>query len=80
MCFTFSVKMNIGDLQSEECRDIILKLKIDQYSSVTAQCLLLADVNYFNVISTTLRRESGSLKITRSGLFSISYIYEKTDI
>ena len=68
--FIFSVKVNIGDLQSEENRDIVLELTIDSVNApydTTPQVLFNANVDYFNVVSNNLESVSESLGVLRPG-------------
>lgn len=59
-----SVKINIGDLQSEEKRDVVLELTLDpvpQPYSVTPQKIWNARTDYFNVLTNTMEIAEGDL-------------------
>lgn len=60
----------MGDLQSEEKRDVVLELTIDVVPlphNDTKQKLLTARVDYFNVITNKLASSTGELGVFRPG-------------
>ena len=64
------MKVNIGDLQSEESRDIVLELSLAEVSepyNETQQPVLNATVDYFNVVTNTLGNSKGQLGVLRPG-------------
>ena len=72
------VKVNIGDLQSEESRDIVLELSLDavsEPSTETPQPVLNASVDYFNVVTNTMGSAKGNLGVLRPGMFCLFYWY-----
>ncbi|XP_065663789.1 uncharacterized protein LOC136085889 isoform X2 [Hydra vulgaris] len=61
-----SVKINMGDLQSEESRDVVLELSIDSLDSPTdCQTLFNVKLNYFNVINDCLESSNAVLTVLR---------------
>ncbi|XP_057306276.1 uncharacterized protein LOC130644615 isoform X1 [Hydractinia symbiolongicarpus] len=63
-----SVKINMGDLQSEENRDIVLELTIESVHApydTTPQALLMSRVDYFNVITNELESDVERLTVLR---------------
>jgi len=63
-----SVKVNIGDLQSEESRDIVLELTLDAVAEpyeTDPQPVLKANVDYFNVVTNNLGNGTGDLGVLR---------------
>lgn len=67
-----SVKVNIGDLQAEESRDIVLEVSIDTMGAEAPdiayleQNVLNVSVDYFNVNSGKLETAVGSLAVKRA--------------
>ena len=60
----------MGDLQSEEERDVVIKLSIESLPiprEQTPQSLLNVTANYFNVISSNLDTTFGNLGALRTG-------------
>lgn len=60
----------MGDLQSEEGRDIVLRMTIGALSEPcdeTPQPLIDVNVDYFNVISSSLGNATSSLGVLRPG-------------
>lgn len=69
--FHFSVKVNMGDLQSEESRDVVIELTIDAVPmpyNETKQKLFTSRVDYFNVITNLLSNGTADLSVFRPGL------------
>uniref|UniRef100_T2ME29 Inter-alpha-trypsin inhibitor heavy chain H3 n=1 Tax=Hydra vulgaris TaxID=6087 RepID=T2ME29_HYDVU len=61
-----SIKINMGDLQSEESRDVVLELSIDSLDSPTdCQTLFNIKLNYFNVINECLESSNAVLTVLR---------------
>lgn len=74
----------MGDLQSEESRDVVLQLTIDALAEAreeeSPQPLFEAEMNYFNVLSGQISSENALLNVLRtseSGFlhFQLSSIY-----
>ena len=68
--FFFSVKVNMGDLQSEESSDIVIELTIDRVNGTyetTPQLLFDANVDYFNVLTNQLETTTEKLTVLRPG-------------
>ena len=66
----YSVKINIGDLQSEEKRDVVLELTLDavpQPYNETPQLILKAQTDYFNVLTTSMSTGEATLSVFRPG-------------
>eukprot|EP00794_Sanderia_malayensis_P010279 gene10279-11335_t len=64
-----SVKVNMGDLQSEEARDVVLKLSIDALPiprEETPQPLFDVVANYFNVVTSDVATAVGHLGVVRT--------------
>ena len=75
-----SVKINIGDLQSEEKRDVVLKLTLDAVPipySTKPQMVLNAQTDYFNVITDTLDTGKATLSVFRPGQFINYFLPQK---
>ena len=65
----FSLKVDLGDLQSEEERDVVLLLTADAVPSsleTTPQPLFDVEVNYYNVLLEELANTSTSLGVLRT--------------
>ncbi|XP_065663790.1 uncharacterized protein LOC136085890 [Hydra vulgaris] len=61
-----SIKINMGDLQSEESRDVVLELSVDPLGSPTdCQTLFNVKLNYFNVINECLESSNAVLTVLR---------------
>ena len=58
----------MGDLQSEEERDVVLELKLPALSSPQQDLVLKASLSYFNVITCALDTVTFDLIIDRKGL------------
>lgn len=68
--YNFSVKISMGDLQSEENRDIVLELTVEKVHApydTTPQALLMSRVDYFNVITNELESDVERLTVLRPG-------------
>lgn len=64
-----SIKVDMGDLQAEEKRDIVLELTLDpvpQPYNATPQPILKAQVDYFNVLTNDLGTGNATLAVLRS--------------
>ena len=57
----------MGDLQSEEERDIVLELKLPALPSPTQDTVLRSTLSYFNVISSELDTIQSDLVLSRGG-------------
>lgn len=67
-------KINMGDLQAEENRDIVLELSLESVHApyvATPQDLFTAYVNYFNVITNNLESDENSLTVVRPETSSV---------
>jgi len=63
-----SIKIDIGDLQAEEKRDVVLQLTLDavpQPFSTTPQQILTTQVDYFNVLTSQLGNSEAALAVFR---------------
>ena len=62
-----SIVVDMGDLQSEEDRDLVIELSLSKLSAPYEEekTLLNARVNYFNVISKQIDSKSACLKVDR---------------
>lgn len=69
----------MGDLQSEESRDVVLELSIDALPApreeTSPQPLLEAEVNYFNVVLGKICSAQTSLNVLRSGKHNVFSIF-----
>ena len=57
----------MGDLQSEEERDVVLELKLPALSSPQQDLVLKASLSYLNVITSALDTATFDLIIDRKG-------------
>lgn len=57
----------MGDLQSEEERDIVLELKLPALSSPSQDTVLKSTLSYFNVINSELDTVQSELILSRGG-------------
>ena len=57
----------MGDLQSEEERDIVLELKLPALPSPTQDTVLRSTLSYFNVINSELDTVQSELVLSRGG-------------
>ena len=64
---TFSCEIAMGDLQSEEERDIVLELKLPAMTSPQQDTVLKATLSYFNVITSEFDTVQSELKLQRGG-------------
>ena len=67
----FSGKMHMGDMQSEEGRDVVLELKV-QPKPQGVEKLLDVQLYYFNVITNSLQQTKATLSILLSGMHFLS--------
>lgn len=75
-----SIKVNIGDLQAEESRDVVLELSIDTVGApydTTPQDLFNVEVDYFNVNSSNLESVVGSLGVLRP---ATATVHDETNV
>ena len=63
----------MGDIHSEEKRDVVLELKLPALSSPQQDLVLKAALSYFNVITYTLETVTSHLIIDRKGTVTASY-------
>ena len=63
----YSCEVTMGDLQSEEERDILLELKLPVLSASTSDVIMTGQLVYFNVISSTMDNIGSNLIIERNG-------------
>lgn len=64
---TCSCEIPMGDLQSEEERDIVLELKLPAVSSPQQDTVLRTTLSYFNVITSELDTVQSELILSRGG-------------
>ena len=57
----------MGDLQSEEQRDILMELQLPALSSAKADKVISCQLVYFNVITSALDTVDGPLILKRTG-------------
>ena len=60
----------MGDLQSEEERDIVLELKLPAMASPQQDMVLKATLSYFNVITSEFDTVQSELSVQRGGKWS----------
>ena len=65
----------IGDLQSEEGRDIVLFLSLPVSDTPKQECVLKATLVYFNVITSIMQTTSHDLVVNRTGTHSYPLTY-----
>ena len=70
----YSCEVTMGDLQSEEERDILLELKLPVLSASTSDVVITGQLVYFNVISSTMDNIGSNLTIERGGQLLIHSI------
>ena len=70
----FSCELSLGDLQSEEGRDVVLEIVLPALAAPTQDTVLKATLSYFNVISSTMETASYELAINRAGINLDFYI------
>ena len=63
----FRCEILLGDLQSEEGRDIVLTLILPALEASEQACVLKATLTYFNVIRSAMQVASCELVLNRSG-------------
>ena len=57
----------MGDLQSEEQRDVLLEMQLPVLPAPTADMVVTATLTYFNVITSSVDTVSAQLKLERTG-------------
>ena len=57
----------MGDLQSEEGRDLLLELQVPALSSPCSDQVMTATLTYFNVVTSTLDTVTSVLTLERTG-------------
>ncbi len=57
----------MGDLQSEEQRDILMEVQLPALPSATADKVISCQLVYFNVITSALDTVDGPLILKRTG-------------
>ena len=57
--------MSLGDLQSEEERDIIIPVKVLEAECVAQPLIIKVTLSYFNVITTLMQSTSVDLVVDR---------------
>ena len=70
----------MGDLQSEEKRDVVLELKLPAVSSLVQDHVLKASLSYFNVITYAANTVTFNLNIERKGMVYFIIILVRTCI
>lgn len=64
---TCSCEIQLGDIQSEEERDIVLELSLPAVDGPQEVSAMKASLSYFNVVSSTLDTVDAELVVRRSG-------------
>ena len=57
----------MGDLQSEEGRDVLLEIQAPAVSTPCSEPVVTATLSYFNVITSSLDKVSAVLTLERTG-------------
>ncbi len=70
----------MGDLQSEEERDIVMELTLPALSSPQQDLVIQASLSYFNVITSALDTVTFDFTIDRKGEFTMSVLYCLVDV
>ena len=73
--YLYSCEIPMGDLQSEEERDIVLELKLPALPSPTQDTVLRSTLSYFNVISSELDTIQSELVLSRGGKMMVPALY-----
>lgn len=66
----FRLKIDVGDLQSEETRDLVMELHLDPVAAPytdTPQHVFSVKVHYYNVAKTEMQIAAGKLTVLRPG-------------
>ena len=71
MSVYYSCEIGMGDIQSEEERDVVLELQLPAVSSPQQDLVLKASLSYFNVITSALDSVTCDLFINRKGNIGI---------
>ena len=66
-CLLCSCEVAMGDLQSEEQRDVLLEMKLPVLPAPTTDVVVTATLSYFNVITSFVDTVSAQLKLERTG-------------
>ena len=66
-CLLYSCEVAMGDLQSEEQRDVLLELQLPVVPAPTIDTVATATLTYFNVITSSMDTVSAQLKLERTG-------------
>ena len=66
-CSTCSCDIAMGDLQSEEERDIVLEIKLPAVASPGQYTVLKTTLSYFNVITSEFDTVQSDLILSRGG-------------
>eukprot|EP00731_Ephydatia_muelleri_P001023 Em0001g1023a len=61
-----SCEISLGDIQSEEGRDIVMSLILPALAASTTESVLKATISYFNVISSSMQTISCDLVVSRT--------------
>ena len=70
-CFFARCEVAMGDLQSEEERDILLEMKLPAVAADTSAVVILqAKLVYFNVITSNMTSVDCNLSIERNSEYS----------
>ena len=70
----------MGDLQSEEERDIVMELTLPALSSPQQDLVIKASLSYFNVITSALDTVTFDFTIDRKGECTLSILYYLVDV
>ena len=71
----FSCEIPLGDIQSEEERDIVLELKLPVLPSPQPDTALVTTLSYFNVITSALDTLTTELTVNRTGTCMLMCIH-----
>ena len=63
--------MSLGDLMSEERRDILLHLTLSASHWKEKDTILKASLRYFNLINSTIESAECKLEVNRTGIIMI---------
>ena len=67
MSNTISCEVPMGDLQSEEERDIVLEVKLPSLPTPQQALVMKASLSYFNIITSSLDTVTFDLIVNRKG-------------
>lgn len=62
-----SCEIAMGDLQSEEQRDVLLEVQLPVLPAPTTDLVVTATLTYFNVITSSLDTVTAQLNLERTG-------------